>query len=93
MGQFEHLKKSWTKGTWAVGNGSFCDVVSGDTRICLVSPTEEREANANLISAAPEAIEFISDLLKENDDIWLSLNLSKAMVLRAEQILVKAYNF
>lgn len=48
----------------------------------------EIEANACLISAAPEAIEFISDLLSQN-----SYMMDEVQIERAEAILKRAYNF
>lgn len=54
---------------------------------------QEAEANAHMISAAPEAVEFIADIVAELEhpsfaaadwNIWIS---------RAEEILKKAYNF
>lgn len=52
------------------------------------------EANAYIISAAPEAIEFIADLLNgidndnDNDGMWPD----KCSISRAEEIIKKAYN-
>lgn len=52
--------------------------------------SEKANANAHLVSAAPEAIEFIADLvyaLSNGDD-----HLVAEMIPRAEEILKKAYN-
>jgi hypothetical protein len=61
---------------------------------------EGSEANAHLISAAPEAIEFIADLMpflegikdifNENDKSTLSI---EGLIIMCEDILKKAYNF
>lgn len=53
----------------------------------------EYEANAHLISAAPEAVEFIADLLEWMETTDYSIDEVREKVARAEEILKKAYNF
>lgn len=54
------------------------------------------EANAYIASAAPEAIEFIADLMETIDGVNKLLKTDLFLseyVKRAEDILKKAYNF
>lgn len=59
------------------------------------TPSHEKyEANAHLISAAPEAVEFIADLLWAlHDTKHILPNEVYNVVIKAEEILKKAYNF
>lgn len=52
----------------------------------------EIEANAHMISAAPEAIEFIADLLIWIENTDFTQDEVKEKISRAEEILKKAYN-
>lgn len=52
---------------------------------------EENEANAYILSAAPEAIEFIADLLAIMDAENMTLGMLKREILKGETILKKAY--
>jgi len=63
---------------------------------------QEAEANAHVISAAPEAIEFIADLMPVLEELKCLFNEEKyqaasdqtnLIIARAEGILKKAYNF
>lgn len=52
------------------------------------------EANAHLISAAPDAIELIADLLEAIDkEMFIVPQELTEVIKRAEAILKKAYNF
>lgn len=92
------LASKHTPGPWCVGdvideNGRKIipeDVNETGFAVAYGFYTKERDANANLISAAPEAIEFIADLLDTmsrpgiiNNTYWIN---------KGEEILKKAYN-
>lgn len=82
----------FSPGQWIVGRvangqnagalGVFAGVFAGDRfyPVCLVSPqnkiTPEDEANANLISAAPEMFSAIEALLKDYENCLLKAGLS-----------------
>lgn len=71
-------------------NGDLVGIASIPKDNMLIHSDQNNQANANLISAAPEAIEFIADLLEVLD----SQDPHKVfeMKLRGEEILKKAYN-
>lgn len=90
------LASKHTRGPWFYQEDS-------DVYTHIVRPTDfpgriichlgqEYEANARLISAAPEAIEFIADWLEYTGNSDFSDDGAIAMINRAEAILKKAYN-
>lgn len=76
-------------GQWNLNDGPYYEcknVMSADDVTYEIA-----EANSFMASAAPEAIEFIADLL-ENLEVFHALD-HPYWVARAEEILKKAYNF
>lgn len=59
----------------------------------VIMRNDTLEANAHMISAAPEAVEFIADLLAYlNGNEFVEMNFKPDMYAKAEEILKKAYN-
>lgn len=58
------------------------------SRVDDIELHKEAEANSHIIGVAPEAVEFIADLLDQN-----AYMLDEVQIQRAEDILKKAYNF
>ncbi|AZA49765.1 hypothetical protein EG346_16960 [Chryseobacterium carnipullorum] len=62
-----------TKGNWTQKHGDvYSDIQEGDDAICDVYKynTEEGEANALLISKAPEMLEMLKQISKTAEKIW-----------------------
>lgn len=88
-------KLAWkgTPGEWHVHVTRRGIIVQGAEKIvCVIEALNPYigHADAHMISAAPEAIEFLSDLLEGLDKgHWPD----HTTITRAEEILKKAYNF
>jgi hypothetical protein len=82
-------KIDFTPGPWWYDGREIMTVPRGDIKICRIHPVTQKDdgsANARLIAAAPDLLEFLEELLDDHKNHCFMIDFQE----RAEKIIAKA---